>query len=143
MSNKLLLKKKLDDLVNLMMTDGVQPSDLANNIFLQSYVQIIYKKINGKVIGEMHFKEEENEEYQTIVLRYFYGNDRKVYCIEEEIKGSVKILWDRDFKQMQIINQIVDIMQKYYDSAQIEKFISTLPSSISKHIKNKIREIAS
>ena len=49
MSDSVLLKKKLDDLVSLILTDGVQPSDLADNIFLDSYVKLSYTKLQEEV----------------------------------------------------------------------------------------------
>ncbi|NMA70237.1 MAG: hypothetical protein GX958_12610 [Desulfitobacterium sp.] len=140
MTNKSFLEKKLDDLINLMMTDGVQPNDLADNIFLEPYTQVSYKKVSGQVIGELHFEEEKNV---ITVLRYFYGNDKKVYRIEEQIQDSVKTLWDREFEEKQIINEVVKIMEEYYNSSQIEKFISTLPPSIRGHLNNKLKEHAS
>lgn len=143
MSNKLLLNKKLDDLLNLLMVDGVQPSELADNIFLQPYVQITYKKVNGGVVGELHFEEEANKKHGVTVLRYLYNNDKKVYRIEEEVGDLRKILWDRDFEETNILDQILEIMRELYNSSQIEKFISTLPPLLGEHAKDKFKDIAS
>jgi len=37
MKNYNILKEKMDRLVSIMLIDGVQPSDLADNIFEKAY----------------------------------------------------------------------------------------------------------
>ena len=143
MSDRVLLKKKLDDLVSLILTDGVQPSDLTDNIFLDSYVKLSYTKLQGEVIGEISFEEKINAVTGITILRYFYGLDKKVFRIEEEVVGTKKILWDRNFEEIQMINEIVEIMKKYYLTSQVEKFICALPCSIRNKIEKKYNEIAS
>lgn len=143
MVDSVLLRKKLDDLVNLILTDGVQPSDLADNIFLDSYVKLSYTKQQGEVIGEISFEEKNNAVTVITILRYFYGLDKKIIRIEEEVMGIKKILWDRNFEEIQMINEIVGIMKKFYLSSQVEKFICTLPCSIRNKIKKRYNEIAS
>ncbi|NMB41007.1 MAG: hypothetical protein GX996_03630 [Firmicutes bacterium] len=141
--DKLLLNKKLDDLINLLMTGGVQPGELADNIFLQPYVQITYKKVSGGVVGELHFKEDANDKHGLTILRYLYSDDKKVYRIEEELGGIKTILWDREFEEMAILDQVLQIMRGLYSPSQIEGFTSTLPCHLSEYAKDKFKDIAS
>ena len=125
-----VIKKKINDLINLMLTDGVQPSDLADNIFFESYVQIRYEKINGEIIGELVFKEKTEDKELETTLRYFYGINKKIIRIEEEISDLKRIIWDRDYEEARMINDIVSMMMDCYLPDQIEKFTNTLPEDL-------------
>ncbi|MFB0846555.1 hypothetical protein [Paenibacillus oleatilyticus] len=134
MNNLGLLQTKLNDLVELLLTDGVQPADLSDNIFLTSYEEISYKKINGQVIGELTFLENRHSNDIIVKLRYYYSKDKKILKIEEEIANEVKVIWDRDFTEKKLVEEILVILDKFYNKDQISKFIATLPE----HLKGKI-----
>ncbi|WP_312198324.1 hypothetical protein [Anaerospora hongkongensis] len=140
MSAQSILKKKIDDLISLMLTDGVQPSDLADNIFFDSYVKVSYIKINDEVIGELVFVEESDSLQNAITLRYFYDLSRKVVRIEEENYNCKKIVWDRNHQEAQMINEIIDMMNELYLPEQIKKFISTLPEELKLKINKASAE---
>lgn len=137
-----LVQKKIKNLINLMLIDGVQPKEIANNIFLDDYESISYKKFNDVIIGEIMYNELVNSQYVKVILRYYYSMDKKVIRIEEELLGKVNIIWDRDYKQEHMIREIVELMQKAYTKKQIEAFVSTLPESIRIKIENIRNEIA-
>lgn len=134
MSSLGLLQTKLDDLVELLLTNGVQPADLSDNIFLASYEEVCYKKINGQVIGELTFLENRYSHNIIIKLKYYYSNDRKIMKIEEEIGGEVEVVWDRNFTEKKLVDEILLIMNKVYGKDQISQFIASLPE----HLQEKI-----
>ena len=57
MSLKSIIEEKVDRLINIMLTDGVQPGDLANNIFTNCYKKISFMKSSNNIIGELTFDE--------------------------------------------------------------------------------------
>ncbi|MCY9669575.1 hypothetical protein M5X11_32425 [Paenibacillus alginolyticus] len=132
------LQKKLNDLIELMLTDGVQPSELADNIFLPTYKSVAYQKINEQVIGELTFLEEINSVNTTVRLRYYYSEEKKVTKIEEELHEKVNVIWCRDNTEDRIIQEIYELMTVMYDKEQVVKFINTLPEDLKhKLIKNQ------
>lgn len=138
-----IVLKKINDLISLVLTDGVQPSDLADNIFVDSYVKVGYTKINGEVTGELVFEEEGS--IRTITtLRYFYNVHRKITRIEEEVHNAKKVIWDRSHQEAQMINEIVDMMEELYSTEQIKTFIASLPENIqTKLVATSTRKRAS
>jgi len=142
MSNYDVIRRKVDVLIALTLTDGVQPSDLVDNIFLDSYENVSYKKVNNQIVGEFVIKEKQEDEETYIILRYFYGQDKKVYRIEEEQRGQILIQWDRKIRESELINDIIDMMKICYASDQINKFISSLPEQIKSTIKKEYNNVA-
>lgn len=129
-----LLQTKLNDLIHLLLTDGVQPADLSDNIFFTSYEEITYKKVNGQVIGELTFLENRYSCEITIKLRYYYSNDKKIMKIEEEIAGEVQVVWDRNLSEKKLVDEIMVILKKAYNKQQLSNFIRSLPE----HLQIKI-----
>lgn len=140
MGNKAFLKRKLDDLIVLMLTKGVQPSELADNIFLDCYVKVSYEKTAEGVIGELVFLDETAGDFDKAVMRYHYDNERNIKRIEEESGGQVKTLWDRSFKETQIINEIIVALRQNYSPSYVDDFAATLPSHLAKKIVGKYQE---
>ncbi len=67
-----IVRSKIDRLINIQMTSGVQPEDLANNIYINDYESIAFHKENKIVVGELKFREELNGCYKVTTLRYIY-----------------------------------------------------------------------
>lgn len=119
--------KKINDLISIMLTGGVQPSELADNIFIDSYIKVSYTKVNGNVVGELVFEEDYNNE---TTLRYYYDDQRKVVLIEEEVFNVKSVIWDRNYHEAEMINDIINMMYEHYSADQLKKFISTLPNEL-------------
>lgn len=129
------IKKEIDDLINLMLTDGVQPTDLADNIFDEAYISIKYKKFNGQIIGNVTFEEEVDSRKISTTLRYFYNASKQVIKIEEVINRRRTILWDREQQEREKLLKIICLMEEYHTEEQIEKFINTLPDNLKNRLK--------
>ncbi len=129
------LEKKLNDLVNLSLTNGVQPSDLADNIFLSEYNQIAFKKNKDSIVGELKFNETISKNTEEIILRYYYSSEGKVLSIEEEIRGRVVVVWDRTFTESQLVAEILSAMEGNYSKSQIKSFIQTLPANLQDKLR--------
>ena len=132
-----ILELKLDRLLDLMLTSGVQPSDLVDNIFLNEYNSISYKKHEQNIIGELVFEEKEGDIITSITMKYTYDSEKRICRIEEEVDGRTLILWDRSNTETELINDILNIMDKKYSGDEVNKFIMSLPEQL----KSKINSI--
>ncbi len=140
MLTKSLVNQKLERLINIMLTDGVQPGDLSNNIFFDSYKQISYVKKDDTIIGEIVFTEEEKN--VDIKMRYIYTLDKKIIRIEEEIDNNITLQWDRNIIETELVTDIVELLKGKYTEAQMKKFVSTLPEYLKEKVKNSYYAVA-
>ncbi|MEH7532582.1 hypothetical protein COJ21_26550 [Priestia megaterium] len=134
-----LIEDKLDNLVKLMLTAGVQPSELADNVFVSEYKSISFAKRDNSIIGELIFEEVIGEISIDVLLRYYYDTSKRVVLIEEEINNKVKVLWDRDTKEIELINEIVNLL-KELDTKKVSEFISSLPSELSDKVQHQYKK---
>lgn len=142
MAIKDVVKYKLDRLISILLTNGVQPSDIADNIFLKDYTQISYRKCDDKIIGEITIKEIEGAKESSFLLRYVYSKDKQIERIEEEKQGNIIIQWDRNEIITNLINDIVDLLKSHYTKAQMNKFLKTLPNELQEKIIDRLYKVA-
>lgn len=133
-----LIGKKIDELINLLLTKGVQPSDIASNIFLEDYNSICYKKVNGIIVGELTFQD---TEVSSSILRYFYSPTQEVIKIEEDYMGIKSTIWDRSYEESKVVNELVNLLKNVYDEGQISKFIVTLPEKLQNKILVEVNSL--
>lgn len=137
-----VVKSKIDRLINIRLTKGVQPSDLANNIYLNNYEKLNFYKIEDKVIGELTFKEKIDDNFINTTLRYIYNKQNVLLRIEEQIYDNIRIEWDRDIIESNLINDIIDILRSTYSNEYIESFIKTLPNDLKCKIEHVYYKVA-
>lgn len=128
---------KLNTLIDLMLTRGVSPSDLADNIFEKDYISVSFSKANGHIIGKLNFYDAANM-LQNIFMIYTYTADKELIRIEEIVNNSKRLMWDRENREEELIDELIYFMNCCYGKQQIEEFISSLPeklkSKVVKHI---------
>lgn len=137
-----VIQYKLDRLINIMLNDGVQPGDIADNIFLDEYKQVSYKKCGDNIIGEIVISETIGNRESDYILRYFYDSNKRIMRIEEEKFGKVIVHWDRTSVETELINDIVDMLKVHYTETQMEQFVNTLPKDLSEKIMNLYYKVA-
>lgn len=133
-----LLQDKLDNLVKLYLTTGVQPSDLADNIFLDHYKQISFFKNNGLLVGEIVYEENYNGSLIETKLRYFYKN-KQVITIEEEFLNTKTIIWNRKETTSKLLQEIITILTSTHTAQEITTFINSLPEELSAELSNLLQ----
>jgi hypothetical protein len=138
--NKHYIDEKLNTLVKLMLTSGVQPSELADNVFLKDYTSIKFFKQKNKTVGELTFFEVYDNSSVEVILRYFYDSLQRVILIEEEYLGEKSIIWDRDTKELEIINEVVHLL-KMHDKNNINSFLSNLPKELCEKIEDQLKKV--
>lgn len=121
-----VIEYKLQMLIELMLTDGVSPAELSNNIFEKDYINISFSKKNEYVVGKLNFYDNGNilKEVQMI---YTYSKDKVLLRVEETLNGQYSLLWDRKSREEELLEELVYFMKCCYNGKQIEKFISSLP----------------
>ena len=128
---------KLQTLIDLMLTDGVSPSELSGNIFEKDYISISFSKEDQYVIGKINFYENGNI-LRDIQMLYTYSKDKKLIRIEELENGNNHLLWDRKKREEELIEELLYFMNCCYTRKQIEQFIISLPDKLSKKVKDYI-----
>lgn len=137
-----VLRPKLDTLINLLLTAGVQPGELADNIFLESYKRISYERRKQDIVGELEYIEYTDCKKIDITIRYYYGFDKRINRIEEESEGTLLILWDRGIAEYELVNDIVDIMKSCYTDKEIKSFMLSFPEELRAKIVSVIENVA-
>lgn len=129
-----VIDHKIEELIYLLITNGVSPADLANNIFDENYSKISYYKKGMYIIGEIEFFEESD----LVKMIYTYSEEKIVLKIEEQQKNQRIVLWDRASREKEIINEIIEFMKIRYTPEQMTKFISSLPNQIQINVQNEL-----
>lgn len=138
MNYQKVIDYKLQMIIGLMLTDGVSPSELSDNIFEKEYISISFSKTNGYIIGKLNFYE---NELQIIQMLYTYSFDKKLIRIEEEENGNRHLLWDRQKREEELIEELLYFLNYCYDNNQIAKFVSSLPDNLRNKVLEHILDI--
>ncbi|MBY3623908.1 hypothetical protein HGO21_30790 [Acinetobacter sp. CUI P1] len=128
----LYLSQLIDKLTAIYLMQGIQPSELADAIFDEPYTSIVSNKYIDSIEVILTFKEYcdiTNKEH-TRSIKYLYNFDRYLIQISESLDSKTfKITWDRENTLNTIINDIKQRLSLIgYNTIQIEKFLTTLPS---------------
>lgn len=91
------IKTLVDELTTLHITRGVQPGDLADNIFEDSYVTSSSRKTPTGAQFEMTFQEvDEDDQVSQVTMRYTYDQSRYLLLVEQKVSGKRFVVqWDR------------------------------------------------
>lgn len=140
-SAKSLMNEKIDRLIALSLNKGVQPEELATNIFENPYESIIINKTLNNILVELIFSEDDSNSINKIVkIKYVYtysieGILLKIECI---IDNKRKTEWDRIEIEKDLIKSIIAILKKNKWYKDLNKFTKSLP----KDLQMKIIELA-
>ena len=131
-----VIQSKIDRLISIRLTKGIQPSDIANNILFSDYKSINFSKNEDYIFGQLIFDEVIEGKNQETVLKYTYNHEMILLRIEEQIGNVSKIEWDRNIIEHELINDIINMLIEYYTKNQIEEFIKTLPYDLKNQIED-------
>lgn len=137
MNYQKVIEFKIQTLVDLMLTNGVSPSELSNNIFEKQYISISFSKVGKYIIGKLDFYDDENHT-QNIQMIYTYTSDKQLIRIEEEQNGVNCLLWDRKKREEELLEELLYFMDFCYDGKGIENFIMSLPPNLRNKVKDYI-----
>lgn len=150
MSNTLMtnkLNELLDKLTAHYLYKGIQPSDLADNVFDEEYISMSVKtnKI-GVCVDLVYFNIDETTlEKVKIIRRYQYNNERFIQTIEEfsNSKLPAKTLWCREqFYKDTIANIVSELKKQKLKPHAISKILNTLPDDLKNIINHELKNVA-
>ena len=129
----LTLTEITDSLANLYIFKGIQPSELADSIFEESYVNMISeKKLNLiEVILTFNEKCEITDKLYIHHMKYTYDKQSFLIKIEEAVNSkNFKTVWDR----VSLINSSLDTLSQTlknseYTYNQIQQIMNTIPKN--------------
>ena len=145
MNNKILdlMVSKVDELVMLSLTKGVQPYELAENAFDEDYREIKIKRAGNTIKTEVTIYEEIDliESRMETLLSYTYDLEGNLNLIEEFCDNKKKILWSREHSANTLISEIVALLQEI-NPQKIDQFIESLPGEYKKAVSEKLNLVA-
>lgn len=131
------LNQLIDKLTAIYLTQGVQPSELADAIFEESYLSMSSKKNFDSIEVILSFQEKCDITHVNHIrnIRYTYNLERYVLKIEEsEDSKKYQTIWDRESIIQNLVNEIKGKLSAIgYEKEKVNKIMNTLP----KDIKNK------
>lgn len=138
------MKDKINKIVATTLTQGIQPSEMADAIFDNAYQDIEIKRYNGEVIMTVSFIEHVEDEIIFNKFRYTYSLDRVLQRIEQEINGrGYRLQWDRLEDMKSTVDAIFDKAEGVEGVSEKLKVLSdfrkNLNSRLDERIKNRKR----
>lgn len=137
------IKALVEELTILHVTLGVQPGDLADNIFEDSYIESVSRKTKTGAIFEITFEElDEDSRPSRVTMRYTYDLNRYLILVEQKVSNKkFRVQWDRADCIKEKIEKLENLLNLRLPEAQVAKIISTIPRDFLKH-SSKLQLVA-
>ena len=130
-----ILNKKFKKLVWLYLTNGLTPSDFADNIFIGDYKEISIKKKDNYIVMEMFFVSDYDGEEIKTKLRYYYDSNKKLLMIEEKNDDqNFKQIWNREDREEELSREIAQIINDEIDPKARNFFVNSLPIELKERL---------
>lgn len=135
LETNIILNKKFKKLVWLYLTNGLTPSDFADNIFIDDYKEISIKKKDNYIVMEMFFVSDYNGEEIKTRLKYYYDSNKKLLMIEEKNDNQdFKQIWNREEREEKLSREIAQIINEEIDPKARNYFINSLPIELKERL---------
>lgn len=122
------IKLLVDELTTLHISRGVQPSDLIDNLFEDTYVESASRKTSNGVIFEITFLEiDENDCPVKVAMRYTYDSSRNLVLIEQKVAKKYAIQWDRAASIRQRVERLEAMLATSLPQEKVTAILSTIP----------------
>ena len=135
MNTEKLIDNKIESIINLTITKGDQPEELAENIWNKNYINLNLYKENNFIVCSLKFLDEGIE----VNMKYIYNSDKYLIRIEEIVNGNLSILWDKDIKLQILIDDLNELLFNEYSKEKAEKILNTLPEKLREYLLKKER----
>lgn len=138
------MDKAIQNLLNLHLARGVQPSELVDNLFDSEYIDFSLKKKNSSLVLELSYVEELEECSQKIFMRYTYSAEKYLNRIEQKISsGKFSTQWCRNEEVTKAIAAIKNCLyQQGLSPESVNKILSTLPSDLVASVGDRLKLVA-
>lgn len=139
----LALNPIIDSLSNLFIFKGIQPSELADSIFEDSYVNMISEKKMDRIEVTLTFNEkcEITGKIYTHHMKYIYDDHKFLIKIQEAVNSKqFKTVWDRVSLIKSSINNLSKTLKNSdYSDNQIQKILNTIPKDFNLRNNNALK----
>ena len=142
------LDKAVQGLLDLHLTRGVQPSDLADNLFDVEYTDYSLKKRGAVLILDLSYEESLEESLEDfshkVCMRYTYSMERYLVKIEQRIgSGKFSVQWCRSTAIAKAVADVTLCLSKAgLSSMAISKVLGTLPQDLVNSIGERLKLVA-
>lgn len=122
-------KTLTDKLIATYLSKGIRPSDIADTIFEDNYLDLSISKKNKQLIMTFTFEELDDIEEQVLnSMRYTYDEEQLLVRVEQKVgRGRYKVQWDRHEDLTKILKELLSL---FPTGAPRERVISTLPNDL-------------
>lgn len=123
------IKLLVDELTTLHISQGVQPSDLIDNLFEDAYVESSARKTSGSTVFEITFLEDNDDEWPAkVTMRYTYDRNRYLVLIEQKVAAKrYATQWDRSASVRQRVDELAALLAADLPKTRIADILSTIP----------------
>lgn len=124
------IKALVDELTTLHITRGVQPGDLADNIFEDSYVTSSSCKTSAGAQFEMTFQEiVEDDQVTQVTMRYTYDQSRYLQLVEQKVSAKRFVVqWDRAACIKEKVDKLEMLLSAELPIGQVKSILATIPA---------------
>jgi hypothetical protein len=138
------LDKAVQGLLDLHLTRGVQPSDLADNLFDVEYTDYSLKKRGAVLILDLSYEESLEDFSHKICMRYTYSMERYLVKIEQRVgSGRFSVQWCRSAAIAKAVTDVTLCLSKAgLSSMAISKVLGTLPQDLVNSIGDRLKLVA-
>jgi hypothetical protein len=138
------LDKAVQGLLDLHLTRGVQPSDLADNLFDVEYTEYSLKKRGAVLILDLSYEESLEDCSQKICMRYTYSMERYLVRVEQRIGSSkFSVQWCRSAAIAKAVADVTLCLSSAgLSSNAISKVLDTLPQDLISSIGERLKLVA-
>lgn len=126
-----------DKLIATYLAKGVQPSDIADTVFEDNYVDMSLSKKKNLLTMTFTFEELDDEGQLILnVMRYTYNEAKQLDRVEQKVgKSRYKVQWDRYDDLMSILSELLSLVPS---TTARESLIETLPQDLKAFTNNSI-----
>lgn len=121
---------KVNELVELRLDKGINPSELMENIASDDYIEVSAKKLCNGVQCNVIFFDNSIFNDAKIKYKYVYIYNKGMFLSEIKLmkNRNESLVWNREAEERKILDQIIDLFNKnqmndYYKT----QFIKSLP----------------
>jgi len=138
------LDKAVQGLLDLHLTRGVQPSDLADNLFDVEYTDYSLKKRGAILILDLSYIEDFEGFSQKICMRYTYSMERYLVRIEQRVGSSkFSVQWCRSAAITKAVADVTQCLSNAGLSAkEVSKVLNTMPQDLINSIGERLKLVA-
>ncbi|CAK2483764.1 hypothetical protein AB4251_08590 [Vibrio lentus] len=126
-----------DKLIATYLAKGVQPSDIADTVFEDNYVDMSLSKKKNLLTMTFTFEELDDEGQLILnVMRYTYNEAKQLDRVEQKVgKSRYKVQWDRYDDLMSILSELLSLVPS---TTARESLIETLPQDLKAFTNSSI-----